>query len=618
MELLLSIFMIIPLVGLIINMLIPSERESMISKGVYVTSVVQLMYAFVFVAFWLFKGHPLLASRDLVLFRTPVYEVFIDFYFDKISMAYLLVGSIVTFLIIHYNRLYMEKGYGYKRFFNTMLLFCLGYNLTVISGNLETLFLGWEILAISSFLLIAFYRDRSLTVNNAVKVFSISRLGDVGIILAAWATHHFWHGNFTFLKLNNYELLHSQYQTAGMIGVIISLMIVFSAIVKSAQFPFSSWLTKSMEGPTPASAIFYASLSVHIGIFLLLRTSALWEHQLSVRILIGVTGFLTAVIANAVSRVQVSAKGQIAYSSVFQIGLIFMELSAGFENMALFHFAGNAFFRTYQLIVLPHVDHYPVRESFFSFKIQTLTANDSFFKRIKNSFYVLCLKEWHLDEIMNFLYWDPLTWVGRKLDFITIKKLFLFFIPAYLLGLYYVYHKELIPFEMSAYVPFLFAFMGLWMVLKSFSEKRNVQLCWILLIMNHFWVSLAIGFNDAAHFNQIQMYMVGIAITGVLGFLILQILKGLKAKLDLEEFHGHIYGHPKLGIIFLLLSLVVSCFPITPAFIGKDLIYSHTDLFLAFIISLSFVINGLSMIRIYACVFLGPHESAYGTADKSS
>ena len=126
-----------------------------------------------FFVYWLFQGRPVLDYKELVLFTTTDYEFFVGFYFDKITAVYLLVGSFLTFLVTIYSRYYMHRESGYKRFFNTILFFYLGYNIAIFSGNMETLFIGWEILGISSFLLIAFYRDRYLPVKNAVKVFSI-------------------------------------------------------------------------------------------------------------------------------------------------------------------------------------------------------------------------------------------------------------------------------------------------------------------------------------------------------------------------------------------------------------------------------------------------------------
>src|SRR6266850_885150 len=323
MTLLLQLFILIPLAGFIFSLLIPAKKEDLISWGAFFTIGLQFVSFLIFVVFWLVGNHPTLDLKDIVIYKTEGYEFFIDFYFDKITAVYLFVGAFLTFLVTIYSRYYMHRENGYKRFFNTILFFYLGYTLVIFSGNLETLFIGWEILGISSFLLIAFYRDRYLPVKNAVKVFSIYRIGDVGLILAMWMSHHLWHENITFLKLNNYELVHDQLQTHSVIGVLISLMILISAVAKSAQLPFSSWLPRAMEGPTPSSAIFYGSLAVHLGVFLLLRTFPFWEQQTSVRILIAVIGGLTAFITTGIARVQSSVKSQIAYASAGQIGLIF-------------------------------------------------------------------------------------------------------------------------------------------------------------------------------------------------------------------------------------------------------------------------------------------------------
>jgi NADH-quinone oxidoreductase subunit L len=302
MELALQFFIFIPLAGFIISLIIPAKQETLLSRVAFGTVGLHFFVLQAFVVYWLLHKHPVLNLKEIVLFKTNGYEFFIDFYFDKVTAVYLFVGAFLTFLVTIYSRYYLHKESGYKRFFNTVLFFYLGYTITILSGNLETLFIGWELLGISSFLLIAFYRERYLPVKNAVKVFSIYRIGDVGLIIAMWLSHHLWHENITFLKLNNYDLVNSQLQTHSWVGVFISLMILLSAAAKSAQFPFSSWLPRAMEGPTPSSAIFYGSLSVHIGVFILLRTYHFWEHQASVRIVIAVLGVITSIIASAIIR----------------------------------------------------------------------------------------------------------------------------------------------------------------------------------------------------------------------------------------------------------------------------------------------------------------------------
>lgn len=622
MTFILHFFILIPVAGYIISLIIPRKKEDIISWAAFSTVGLHLLGATLFLMYWILHDHPTLNIKDIVIYQSTGYSFFIDFYFDKITAVYLIVGAVLTFLVTIYSRYYMHRESGYKRFFNTILFFYLGYNVAIFSGNLETLFIGWEILGLSSFLLIAFYRDRYLPVKNAVKVFSIYRIGDVGLILAMWMTHHLFHENITFLRLNNYELVHEHILNHSWIGIFISLMILISAAAKSAQLPFSSWLPRAMEGPTPSSAIFYGSLSVHLGVFLLLRTFPFWDHQLSVRILIGLLGLTTAFIASGIARVQSSVKSQIAYSSIAQIGLIFIEVAAGFENLALFHFAGNAFLRTYQLLVSPSVVSYLIREQFYNFIPRQHTIEDSFPKKIEYTMYLLCLKEWNLDSFMYRYLWNPLKWMGKKFDFLTFNRVIIFGVPAYLVGLFVVYNEELIPDNIEHYLPYVFSIIALVMVLKAFTERRYARMSWLLIVMTHFWIALAVAFNEHFRFEQVHIYLSGVAVAGILGLLCLRWLKSHEGSIDLDQFHGHSYKHPKFAVTFLLACLGVSGFPITPTFVGEDLIFTHIhedQPMLAFIVALCFIIDGLAIIRMYARVFLGPHvKSIYEMAYRSS
>ncbi|MCU0340655.1 MAG: hypothetical protein MUE30_12285, partial [Spirosomaceae bacterium] len=506
------LFLLIPLVGFLVSLLARPSQEKLLSRLATATVLLHQVSFGALMILWWVNGRPVLNVKEVVLFKTAGYEFFIDFYFDHINTVYFVVGTILTFLITIYSRYYLHRENGYKRFFNTILFFYLGYNITIFSGNFETLFIGWEILGISSFLLIAFYRDRYLPVKNAVKVFSIYRIGDIGLILAMWMSHHLWHENITFLKLNNAELVHHHLQSHTWVGVFISLMILVSAAAKSAQLPFSSWLPRAMEGPTPSSAIFYGSLSVHIGAFLLLRTEHFWEQQLSVRIIIGLLGLSTSVVASLTARVQSSIKAQIAYASIAQIGLIFIEIAAGLETLALIHFAGNAFLRTYQLLVSPSVVSYLIREQFYNFVPRSQTFEDSLPKKIENTLYMMSLKEWNLDAVMYQYLWNPIKKMGKSFDFLTIRGLLYFFVGFYLVGLYGVYHRQILPESLQHALPMLFALIGLGMVLKAFTERKSVVMSWLLVILNHFWIALAIAFNEAFSFDEVHIYLSGIVV----------------------------------------------------------------------------------------------------------
>lgn len=621
MQTVIQYFVILPIIGFIISVLLPRKNENLISKlSIYLVGA-HFVSTVIFVGYWLFNGHPTIDFKNLVLFQSTGYEFFIDFCFDKITVVYMLVGSFLTFLVTIYCSYYLHREDGYKRFFNTIMFFYMGYNITVLSGNLETLFVGWEILGISSFLLIAFYRDRYLPVKNAFKVFSIYRLGDVGLILAMWACHHLFHENITFFQLQNDLLVSHHLENHSFIGIFVAVMILITAAAKSAQLPFSSWLPRAMEGPTPSSAIFYGSLSVHLGVFLMLRTYELWEHQTSVRVLIFLLGLTTSIVATGIARVQSSIKAQIAYASISQIGLIFIELSFGLETLALFHFAGNAFLRTYQLLISPSTVSYLIREQFYNFIPRPTSIEDSFSKKVKYTFYILSLREFNLDTLVYWM-WRPLKIIGRSLNFVNAKNVLFYFIPTYVIGLILLFNEQYIPTQIHEILPTLFSFIGFVMVLKSYTERKNVLLAWVLIIMNHFWIALAISFNEHYIYTQSLLYLSGIIVMGLIGYCTLKKLKASEDHVDLNTFNGHSYEHPKFAFVFLLSCLGLTGFPITPTFIGEDIIFTHiheNQIALAFFTSSSLIIDGIAAIRIYARVFLGPHvKTNHESAFKSS
>ncbi|OYU95590.1 MAG: hypothetical protein CFE21_10635 [Bacteroidetes bacterium B1(2017)] len=619
---LINVWVALPVLAFLISLVLPSKNENILSQFTFLSVGLHMLSLQAFLVYWLFHGHPTLDQKDWVLFTSAEYQFFIDFCFDKITAVYAFVGSFLTFLVTIYSRYYLHREPGYKRFFNTILFFYMGYNIAIFAGNMETLFVGWEILGISSFLLIAFYRERFLPVKNAVKVYSIYRIGDIGLILAMWMSHHLFHENITFLKLSNYEMVSDQLQNHTMVGIFISLMILLTAAAKSAQLPFSAWLPRAMEGPTPSSAIFYGSLAVHLGVFLLMRTYPFWEHQYSVRVVIGVLGLATAFVATLTANVQSNIKSQIAYASIAQIGLMFIELSLGWGIIALLHFAGNAFLRTYQLLVSPSVVSYLIKEMFYKFEPNKNYIKKVSYKKFIYTFYILSVKEWNLNSMMYKLYWNPLKWLGKRVDFITMKHVLYFFVPAFLAGVLVRYFHIHMPESFAHYLPILFSFIGLVMVLKAFTERHKARMSWVLIMLNHCWVALAISYNEEFMFSETFFYLSGIFIAGGLGYYSLNRMKKIEDNIDLARFNGHVFKHPKQAILFLLCCLGLSGFPITTTFIGEDLVFSHihsNQLFLAVFVSASFIIDGLAIVRIYSRVFLGPHvHSVYEMGYRSS
>lgn len=608
-----NLFILIPFIGFLVQFMSSGKNERLIANISIGVVFLQLISLIVYMVCWWRSGADAFDQKDFILYQSEDYEFLIDFYFDKITATYAVVGAFLIFLVTKYSSVYMHREEGYKRFFTTLQFFFLGYNLTIFAGNFETLFIGWEILGISSFLLIAYYRNRYLPVKNAVKVFSIYRIGDVGILLAMWLSHHFWHENITFNKLNHALLWSEHLTNPTTVGFIISLMILLTAAAKSAQLPFSSWLPRAMEGPTPSSAIFYGSLAVHIGVFLLLRTSHFWESQIAIRWIIGLLGLLTAILAFGMSRVQASIKSQIAYSSITQIGLMFVEMALGFYDLVLIHFAGNAFLRTYQLLVSPSVVTYLIKEQFYHFQPREKTIEDSLPKKWEYTLYLWSLKEFQLDNFMYRFLWNPAKAVGKRLYFLQHGWLWAGVVLIYILGWLVKSKESQLPSQWIHLLPVVFSVLAIILVLKAFTERKKVFWSWLLIMMNHCMVAMAISFNEHFTMSHVLLYLSGILVAGAIGMYILKVFKNNGEPVHLNQFHGNVKSHPKLSFVFFLACLGLTGFPLSPTFLGEDLIFSHIhedQLLLASLTALSFVLDGIAVIRIYARVCLGPHSKS--------
>ena len=330
MEQLLILFIAIPLIAFLATLLWQNKSEKAIGRIVRFAKVFNILIAVAFFTWWLINGLAPISFKVATLYETDHFVFAIQLYYDEITAVFSIVGALLFFLVATFSKYYMHRDEGYKRFFNTILLFATAYNFIILAGNFETLFIGWEIKGICSFILIAFYRNRYLPVKNAFKAVTNYRIGDVAVMLAMWMMHHLTHTNINFSQLGEAKEMAIAAGQSGM-AIFIVCMIILPAAIKSAQLPFTSWLPRAMEGPTASSAIFYGSVSVHIGVFLLLRTHSFWEDMLWAKIVIITIGAATAIIATLIARVQPTVKTQIAYSSAAQIGLMFIDFSIGIE-----------------------------------------------------------------------------------------------------------------------------------------------------------------------------------------------------------------------------------------------------------------------------------------------
>jgi NADH-quinone oxidoreductase subunit L len=620
-EQLLVIFVLIPLAGFLVNVCVPGTNEKLMARVAFSTMALQFVAALVFTIFWIYNHGYILYTKEITIYRSEGIELFADFCFDKITAGYLMVGASLSFLITAFSRTYLHREGGFKRFFNTILFFYLGYNILVLSGNLATFFIGWEVAGISSFLLIGYYRNRYIPIRNAVKIFAIYRIADLAFILGIWASHHIWHKNIVLLEFENTALVMEHIKSHPNLSIFFSVMILLAASIKSAQLPFSSWLPRAMEGPTPSSAIFYSSLSVHAGLLLLLRTEHFWQHLPVVKFAIAGLGFLTFVVAGTTARVQSNIKAQIAYSSIAQIGLMFIEAAFDLQWLVLIHFAGNAFLRSYQLLISPSIVTYQIREQFYNFVPVKKLSSRGFIQKIKNSIFVLCVEEWFMDEFMHHSIWNFLKIIGKKLRFITIKVAVISSLVLLVPCIYLLVNRAGLSSGMRHYVPPALSLIGVLFALRSFAEKKSVYLSWFLVVFNHLLTALAVIVFAPVHWEHVLFYIGGIVLSATVGVLCLKRLSNIGIDLNLNWYQGHCYEHPKINFAFFLASLGLIGFPITTAFLGIELFmgYIHADqLALIFLVSLGLLVNSLSLIRIYSRIFLGPHVKTYHEVARKS
>jgi len=288
-----------------------------------------------------------------------------------------------------------------------------------------------------------------------------------------------------------------------------------------------------------------------------------------------------------------------------------MEVAAGLEVLALVHFAGNAFLRTYQLLVSPSAVTYLIREQFYHFEPKRPAIERFMPKRLRNTFYILSLREWNLDVLLHRLLWRPMKQVGGLMGVVSFRSFLLTTVPVLMGGIWLYFNQGALPGEVLTYVPTLFAFIGLVMVMRAFTERGSTRKGWTLVLMNHLWIALAVSFNEHFSYDHTLIYLSGIGVAFVVGVLAINRLRKLEPDSHLDRFHGFSHRHPKLGMVFLAACLGMAGFPISPTFIGEDLIFSHIhadQLVLAFLVASSFIVNGLALIRMYARLFLGPHD----------
>lgn len=279
----------------------------------------------------------------------------LDFLVDGISLGFLTLAMALCGVDGAFSYRYLHREPGFNRYFVLYGLFATGIALIAVAGSIEVLFTGWEFLGLSSALLIGFFHERRAPVANALRVFAVYRLSDAAMLAAAVLMHH-WTGAGSLTQLFYGASVDAPGLDAGHATVIAALLLI-AVVGKSGLLPLSGWLPRAMEGPTSSSAVFYGSLSIHAGCFLLLRAEPLLDHAPLVRVLAIAAGVATAIHATMSARVQTDVKSALTYAALTQVGLIVVEIGLGLTTLAFIHMIGHACYRLLQFLSAPNILH---------------------------------------------------------------------------------------------------------------------------------------------------------------------------------------------------------------------------------------------------------------------
>jgi NADH-quinone oxidoreductase subunit L len=268
------------------------------------------------------------------------------FRLDPLSGMMILIVSGIGLLIHLYSTSYMhgESAAGYARFFCYLNLFCFFMLTLVLGSNLLVMFVGWEGVGLCSYLLIGFWYHKQSATDAGKKAFLVNRIGDWGFLLGIFLIF------FTFGTIDFQEVMASASAMpieATEFGVIslICLLLFVGATGKSAQIPLYVWLPDAMEGPTPVSALIHAATMVTAGVYMVCRTATLFTHAPMVMTVVAVIGALTALMAASIGLLQTDIKRVLAYSTVSQLGYMFLATGVGAFGAAVFHLMTHAFFK---------------------------------------------------------------------------------------------------------------------------------------------------------------------------------------------------------------------------------------------------------------------------------
>lgn len=343
---LVALILLFPLIGAAVNGLIGKrlrkEQVGYIACGAIGLSF--LVSLLVFCGLLLLPPDERLFEKQLFCWiESGSFKSVVGLQVDPLSTLMILVVTGVGFLIHIYSIGYMHHDKGYHRYFSYLNLFTFSMLLLVLSNNFLLMFIGWEAVGLCSYLLIGFWFEKKSASNAAKKAFVVNRVGDFGFALGIMLIF------LTFHSIDFTEVLsaasHGNFEAGSFTITIITLLLFMGATGKSAQIPLYTWLPDAMEGPTPVSALIHAATMVTAGVYMLARCNALYMLSPFTMTVVASIGAVTALFAASIGLVQNDIKRVLAYSTISQLGYMFLACGVGAFTAGVFHLMTHAFFK---------------------------------------------------------------------------------------------------------------------------------------------------------------------------------------------------------------------------------------------------------------------------------
>ncbi|MCR8683148.1 NADH-quinone oxidoreductase subunit L [Campylobacter sp. LMG 17559] len=337
-----------------------SPLVSAIVLGIFAFSVKKIILGYLaslFIAFSAFASIILLSNGVHFNFELGTWISLVDvsfgFKIDSITLVMMNVVSIVATFVHLYSIFYMEHDEGFNRYFSYLGLFVFSMMFLIMSDNFLGLFIGWEGVGLCSWLLIGFWYYNEKYTFAANEAFIMNRIADLALLLGIFLIYI----EFNSLKYDEFFTLLSLGHENDMILILIALLLFVGAMGKSAQFPFHTWLADAMAGPTPVSALIHAATMVTAGVYLVIRAGELYLQVPEVGYFIAILGAFVALFAASMAMVAKDLKRIIAYSTLSQLGYMFVAAGLGAYAIALFHLATHAFFKSLLFLGAGNVMH---------------------------------------------------------------------------------------------------------------------------------------------------------------------------------------------------------------------------------------------------------------------